>query len=245
MRKTNNQGLVKPFIVRPLLLHMLMLAEGPTVNRMLMELEIECASNGGKNNGKIIHTYSDFVRNGTSRKHIKSSIRRLEQIGVVRKKSGRPGINGYERPNLFELTHLPTWNGKRWMPATNTWLQSVPKRVVLGKNPVVVKRELRHVVPPGEPLDQTEPAQNKSARNADKIRKTVVVKRELLSRCKLTKPPIQEQDDVGQALPSMLVGPMPSDASAHPEQAGNDKSVLPDPWADLGIPDYLQRNQSM
>jgi sulfur carrier protein ThiS len=99
MTKTNKHGVVMPFIIRPLQLHELMMAEGPTINRMLTELEIECARQAVKNNGKIIHTYADFERSGTIRKAIKPGIRRLGQIGVLRKRSGRPGVGGYERPH--------------------------------------------------------------------------------------------------------------------------------------------------
>jgi sulfur carrier protein ThiS len=138
MTKTNKHGVVMPFIIRPLQLHELMMAEGPTINRMLTELEIECARQAVKNNGKIIHTYADFERSGTIRKAIKPGIRRLGQIGVLRKRSGRPGVGGYERPHHYRLTYLPTWKGRKLIPPTNEWLKT--------RNPVVVKRPLRHVV---------------------------------------------------------------------------------------------------
>jgi hypothetical protein len=186
----NKQGVVKPFIIRPLGLQEMILNEGPTVNRMLIELEIECVRNAGKNNGKIIHTYDDFVHNGTSRKHINIAIKRLEHLGVIRKIKGRPGIGGYERPHMFTLTYLPTWNGKKWIPATNDWLRAA-KRVVRG--PVVVKRELRHVVPLGELRGSQEPADSEHGRSADKIEKTSVVKRELLSRFMRTTPPYSSE----------------------------------------------------
>jgi hypothetical protein len=136
--KTDKQGVMKPYIRRPLALQRLLLHESITINRMVMELEIECLENGGKNNGKIIHTYTDFVRNGTSRKYVKPAFTRMVAIGVVRMQPGRPGVGGYQRAHLFHLTYLPTWNGKKWVQATNEWLNP--------KNPLVVKRALRHVV---------------------------------------------------------------------------------------------------
>ena len=144
MTKKPDLGFVKPYGIRPLALMELLLGEGPTVNRMLDEIEIECLAQGGKNNGQIIHTYSDFVRNGTSRKHVKLGMRRLEWLGIIKIKWGRPGVGKYERSNQFELTYRPTWirAKRKWVPATNLWLSQLKKNTTQKSSPVVVRHRL-------------------------------------------------------------------------------------------------------
>jgi hypothetical protein len=139
---TDRQGVVIPYGRRPFELMKLLQSMPPIAERMLLALEIECMRHGGKNNGKIIQTYDDFELHGIRRKSVNRVIKLLVQSGIIKKKSGRPGIGGYERPNLFWLTYWPTWKGRKCAPPTNEWLKYVQKA---GKRriPVVVKTLLR------------------------------------------------------------------------------------------------------
>src|SRR5262249_6120696 len=150
-----------------------------TLNRMLIELEIECLDNGGKNNGKIIHTYTDFERAGTARKAIKPTLARMVEIGIIRMRNGRPGIGGYERTHLVRLTYLPTWEGKRWVLATNEWLKNQLSRS--GKKSTTARSGKKSTTG----LENLHATQR--AGNADKIRNSSVVKSPLLSRCTVAK----------------------------------------------------------
>jgi hypothetical protein len=179
MKKTNRQGVVKPFGLRPLALMELLQNLPPISEQMLLALEIECLRHGGKNNGKIIHTYDDFERDGIRRMSVNRVIKLLVQSGVIKKKSGRPGVGGYERPNLFKLTYWPTWSGKRWIPATNEWLKQRANGAV--------KQKSRSGQNATTGYQKTGNGQN--SRSARKIRKPTVVKTLLLSRSMLTKAP--------------------------------------------------------
>jgi hypothetical protein len=217
--KTNKHGVVMPFGILPRGIMELMIKEGPTVTRMLLEMHIECLEHSGKNNGKIIHTYDDFVRNGTSRKDVKPYLMRLVWLGIIKKRSGRPGVGGYERPHLFELTYLPTWIGKKWIPATNEWLLQPEKRASQKKSRSSQKGTTARSAPRGTTgVKKTANGQNSTS--ARKIWKSMVVKRELLSRSMLTKPSPDTQ--ARERTPSSLQTPSAAGANggANGEQRG-------------------------
>jgi hypothetical protein len=188
MKKTNRQGVVKPFGLRPLALMELLQNLPPIAEQMLLALEIECLRHGGKNNGKIIHTYDDFERDGIRRMSVNRVIKLLVQSGVIKKKSGRPGVDGYERPNLFELTYWPTWSRKRWIPATNEWLKqrangAANQKSRSGQNATTARSGQNATT------GHQKTGNGQNSRSARKIRKPTVVKTLLLSRSMLTKAP--------------------------------------------------------
>jgi hypothetical protein len=216
---TNRHGVVMPFGLQPLRLKKLMLNEGPTINRMLLELEIECLEHGGKNNGEIIHTYDDFIRNGTSRTVVKTGLRRLAALGVIKIKWGRAGVGGFERSNQFELTYLPTWNKKKrkWIPASNEWLLQPGKRAIKKNNPVVLKIALRGRSTKNSTTGAQKTANGKNSRSARKIWKSTVPKIALLSRSMLTTlSPYTEGRESTVSSPQPPSAPSPSDPADDP-----------------------------
>lgn len=160
MIEATKLGVVVPFVTRPFALQRALLREPAALSQVLARIELELAPYAGKNNGKIICTYGDLRNIGFGARMLD----RLEDLGIVRIKRGRSGVKGFERPNLFRLTYLPTWNGKKWLPATNDWLTKLPvngerfeitrkksskspKKGLKNSFPVVPVQDHCHVVP--------------------------------------------------------------------------------------------------
>ena len=80
-------------------------------HRILARIEIEHASHGGKDNGKLPVTFADFAEGAaTSNRHaIAPAIREACALGFIEvTRRGRAGNGEYRTPNLFRLTYLPT-----------------------------------------------------------------------------------------------------------------------------------------
>jgi hypothetical protein len=224
MKKNNRQGVVKPFGLRPLALMELLLNLPPIAEQMLLALEIECLRHGGKNNGKIVHTYDDFERDGFRRKSVNRVIKLLVQSGIIKKKAGRPGVNGYERPNLFGITYWPTWSGKKWIPATNEWLKqrangAGKQNSRSGQNAPTARSGQN------APTGHQKAGNGQNSRSVRKIRKPTVVKTPLLSRYMLTKPPTDSQ--VRERTPS---SPQTQSAEGMSGANGGDAGQGKIPW---------------
>jgi hypothetical protein len=77
--------------------------------RVLDRLEIELASHGGTNNGKLPVTFADFHRYGIDYDAIAPAIREVVALGFVDiTKGGRAGNAEYRSPNIFRLTYRHT-----------------------------------------------------------------------------------------------------------------------------------------
>jgi hypothetical protein len=88
-----------------------------SARRLLDRLEIEHAAHGGAENGKLPVTYDDFVRYGIHRHAVRPAIHEAVALGFIKiRQSGRAGNAEFRRPNIFELTYLPTQVG-----ATDDW----------------------------------------------------------------------------------------------------------------------------
>ena len=88
--------------------------------RILDRIEIELASHGGKDNGKLPITFANFEQFGITDRHVISrGIRELCALGFVERARGRSGNAEHRAPNLFRLTYLPA--GGR--APTNDWLR--------------------------------------------------------------------------------------------------------------------------
>jgi hypothetical protein len=80
-----------------------------SARRVLDRLEIELASHGGTNNGKLPVTFADFHRYGIDYNAIAPAIREVVALGFVEiTKKGRAGNEEYRSPNIFRLTYRHT-----------------------------------------------------------------------------------------------------------------------------------------
>jgi hypothetical protein len=72
---------------------------------VISRIEIELASHGGNDNGKLPVTTDDFVAYGMHRTSVAPAIREVEALGFIRiTERGRGGNAEYRKPNLFFLT---------------------------------------------------------------------------------------------------------------------------------------------
>ena len=80
--------------------------------RILDRIEIELASHGGKDNGKLPITFANFEQFGITDRHVISrGIRELCALGFVERARGRSGNAEHRAPNLIQA-HLSTRRGK-------------------------------------------------------------------------------------------------------------------------------------
>jgi hypothetical protein len=85
--------------------------------QLLTRIEIEHLRHGGKENGKLVVPYTDFLDYGVGhRSYIARAIRDAEALGLLRIVRGRAG-NGRPVPNQYRLTYLPAAD----QDATDEW----------------------------------------------------------------------------------------------------------------------------
>ena len=90
--------------------------------RILQRLEIEHVSHGGKQNGDLTCTYTDFVEYGVRRASIPEGIRRLVRGGfLVVTDQGRQSYGDLRIPSRYRITYLPTFADGRWVEPTHEW----------------------------------------------------------------------------------------------------------------------------
>jgi hypothetical protein len=91
-----------------------------TGRRILDRIEIELATHGGKNNGKLPVTHADFRQFGIDHDAIGAGIREVCALGFVKlTRRGRAGVAGHRCPSLFEITYRPIDGAE----PTNAWQQ--------------------------------------------------------------------------------------------------------------------------
>jgi hypothetical protein len=91
-----------------------------SAHRVISRVEIELASHGGKDNGRLPVTYEDFQSYGIDRHSIAPAIREAEALGFLEiTERGRAGNAEWRKPNLFRLTYKPA----KGLPGhgTNEW----------------------------------------------------------------------------------------------------------------------------
>ncbi|ESY69601.1 MULTISPECIES: hypothetical protein [Mesorhizobium] len=87
-------------------------------HRILARLEIELASHGGDDNGKLPTTFDQFEEYGVHRMAIAPAIREVVALGFVEvTERGRAGNAEWRRPNVYRLTYRPT----RLTEPTDDW----------------------------------------------------------------------------------------------------------------------------
>ena len=92
--------------------------------RMLFRLAIEHRAHGGRENGKLIVTYQNFMDYGIDRHAIAPAIRELVALGFVRITSRGGGGNAeHRKPTLYEVTCFPTIStlSTQLVKPTNSW----------------------------------------------------------------------------------------------------------------------------
>jgi hypothetical protein len=89
-----------------------------SARRVLDRLEIEFASHGGTENGRLPVTFDDFVRFGIHRHSIAPAVRELEMLGLAEvTERGRAGNAEFRTPNRFRITYRYTDHA----PSTDEW----------------------------------------------------------------------------------------------------------------------------
>jgi hypothetical protein len=89
-----------------------------TERRILDRLEIELARHGGKDNGKLVVTYEQFIEYGVRKDSITLGLRKLVTTGFIEvTEKGRAGTGPWRRPNKIRLTYRPAFGN----PPTNNW----------------------------------------------------------------------------------------------------------------------------
>src|SRR5262245_56883033 len=76
-------------------------------HRVLARVELEHASHGGADNGKLPVTYNDFVEYGVDRHAVAPAIRECVALGFLEiTEQGRAGNAEFRSPNKFRLTYI-------------------------------------------------------------------------------------------------------------------------------------------
>jgi hypothetical protein len=89
-------------------------------HQVMSRIEIELRHHGGRDNGKLPVTFSDFVEYGLHRHAVAPAIRELEAVGIIRAAHGRAGNADFRIPNIFFLTYANERDGKK-SPPPNDW----------------------------------------------------------------------------------------------------------------------------
>jgi hypothetical protein len=132
-----------------------------TARRILDRLELEHMAHAGKENGKLVCTYDDFVKYGAGRKYIAPAILELRSLGFIEVTQwGRQAVGDGRLPSKYRLTYVPTV--EPYYQATNEWRRFEHEAAVM----VGLKRA----------RDELEQRRERSRRRRSK-NKTRVVKR--------------------------------------------------------------------
>src|SRR5262249_30002451 len=92
-----------------------------SAHRVISRIEIELASHGGNDNGRLPVTKQDFIAYGIHNAAIAPAIREAEALGFIRvTERGRGGNAEHRQPNLFRLTFAHD-RGTRSEPPTHDW----------------------------------------------------------------------------------------------------------------------------
>jgi hypothetical protein len=90
--------------------------------KILDRLEIEHARHGGKRNGDLVCTYTDFRKHGVRKASISDAIKQLVRRGLIEiTKQGRPSYGDLRNPSHYRLTYLSTFQNEVWTDATHEW----------------------------------------------------------------------------------------------------------------------------
>jgi hypothetical protein len=90
---------------------------------MVLVLLTELGRHGGKDNGALIFTNSNWEEFGFGRCIIKPNLAALQALGFVDIKAGHPGLKGYGKARRYRLTFMPIIDavGNEIEPPTDEW----------------------------------------------------------------------------------------------------------------------------
>ena len=92
-----------------------------SAHMVISRIEIELASHGGNDNGRLPVTTEDFVAYGMHRTSVASALRESEALGFIRiTERGRGGNAEHRTPNKFFLT-FAQGRDSRASPPTHDW----------------------------------------------------------------------------------------------------------------------------
>jgi len=78
--------------------------------KVLQRIELEHLRHGGRDNGRLVVPYEDFIAYGIRHfRTVSRGLREAEALGLIEIRRGRGG-HGHARPNLYRLTYLPAGN---------------------------------------------------------------------------------------------------------------------------------------
>jgi hypothetical protein len=98
--------------------------------KILARIEIEHMKHAGKNNGRLICTYENFIAYGIRSRSIPAALQHLQTVGAI-EMTQRGRRDAMHNPHHYRLTYQPSFDGK-W--PTNEWRSYRPK------SPTTVKR---------------------------------------------------------------------------------------------------------
>jgi hypothetical protein len=127
-----------------------------SAHKVLARLEVELAHHGGekgRQNGRLIVTYSNFEDYGMDRHSIGPAISEVVALGFVEvTEAGCAGNENFRRPNRFRLTYRPGGDGSE---PTNDWRRIITaeqaesfasqarKQARINRSPVGVRNQRR------------------------------------------------------------------------------------------------------
>jgi hypothetical protein len=93
-----------------------------TARRILDTLEMEHCRHGGRENGKLICTYTDLKLGAdiTSSNAIARGLRELERYRLIKIQRGRRAFADMRFPSVYTLTYLHTYQDARRLPRPTT-----------------------------------------------------------------------------------------------------------------------------
>jgi hypothetical protein len=83
-------------------------ALSPPAKRILERLLVELMNHAGKDNGRLICTYPDFIKFGIREKSIPGGLRQLEDVGLIRVIRRGRITPDHSNPSFYLITFLPT-----------------------------------------------------------------------------------------------------------------------------------------
>ena len=212
-----------------------------SAHRIISRTEIELAKHGGNDNGRLPLTKQDFIAYGVSPRLVAPTTREAEALGFIRVTHGRGGNSEHRKPNLFGVTfaHSPNSHVE---PATHDWrnIKTIEEAiavaqaaradksktaVAMGKRAARKNRNRVHKVVPG-PGTQSGP-------ETPDFRVHKVVPKQQNSRVHKVVLLSRQLAKSSEGCASSCPADEPRQPAAQPQNN--------DPWADLGIPEFLRR----
>jgi hypothetical protein len=206
---------------------------------VLSRIEIELRHHGGRDNGKLPVTFDDFAAYGAHRHAIAPAIRELVALGFIEiMEQGRAGNAEFRRPSKYRITYEYADRA----PPTHEW-----RRITEDDAAMIAKGARR----PGSN------SVSRSARKPVKEKQKSSDGKRTTTQCgkRTTNPDFHSAETATTSLGAetvttldtlgVVVGDVAGDLGRqHPHSAAPNGSVppaLPDPWADLEIPEALRR----